>query len=315
MDGIVAQGAVFERSQNRFMSAPNGYRELLESAALVKMPPQACLFLSGEDALEWLNGQVTQELRTMADGESRAACLCSVTGQIEAMLLIARLPGRIAVQTFAEAASKLIERAESSVFMEDVRVESAPESWELYAIRGPNSTQVVAQVNPMAASEGVVFSFGQKAFIWSSRESSVSMRLPLASAEAFEAARIEMGEPIWGKDIDAKTLPAELGARFLEEHVSYTKGCYTGQEVLMRMHARGHANRSWVGLVLDNPLEPGAILSTSVRENAGKVSSSAISPKFGPVAAAMMHRDSADPGNSVTSGQTTGEVREMPFRV
>ena len=290
------------------MSAPNGYRELLEGAALVKMPAQACLFLSGEDALEWLNGQVTQELRTMAVGESRAACLCSVTGQIEAMLLIARLPERIAVQTFAETASKLVERVENSVFMEDVRVESAPEGWELHAVRGPNSAEVISQME-----QGVVFSFRHRAFVWSSRESSVSMRLPLAAEEAFEAVRIEMGEPLWGKDIDAKTLPAELGARFLEEHVSYTKGCYTGQEVIMRMHSRGHANRSWAGLVLDSPLEPGAILSTSVRENAGKVVSSAISPTFGPIAAAMLHRDSADPGTSVTSGQITGEVREMPF--
>ena len=297
------------------MSALAGYRELWKSCALVPLPPQACLMLSGEDALEWLNGQVTQELRTMAVGESRKACLCSVTGQIEAMLLIARLPERIAIQTFAETASKVSERVASSVFMEDVRIEAAPVGWELSAIQGPTSAQFIAHMGESPSGEGAVFSFRQKAFVWSSRDSSNTMRLPLASTEAAEAVRIENGEPLWGKDIDAKTLPAELGTPFLEEHVSFTKGCYTGQEVLMRMHARGHANRSWVGLVLDGPLEPGAIISTSAREKAGKVTSTATSPDFGPIAAAMLHKDSADPGTAVESGQIKGEVRAMPLRV
>jgi len=296
------------------MSAPNGYRELIECGALVPFPPQACLLLSGEDAREWLNGQVTQELTSIRIGESKEACLCSVTGQIEAMLLIARLPERIAVQTCADTTHKLLERVESSVFMEDVRIETAPENWELTTIQGPNAEQHVSQLNRLSAAEGVVFSVSKKAFVWSALDSSISMKLPLASAEAFEAARIENGDPLWGKDIDAKTLPAELGENFLEHHVSFTKGCYTGQEVLMRMHARGHANRSWVGLVLDAPIEPGAILSTSEREKAGKVTSAAISPDLGPIAAAMLHRDSAVPGRVIASDGIKGEVRPMPLR-
>ena len=264
--------------------------------------------------MEWLNGQVTQELRDMAVGASREACLCSVTGQIEAVLFICRLPESIAIQTFAETASKLTQRAETSVFMEDVRIEAAPESWGLHAIRGPESAQVIAQMTPLPSSHGVVFSVQDKACIWSSGESSVSMRLPLASSEAVEAIRIERGEPLWGKDIDAKTLPAELGLQFVEDHVSYTKGCYTGQEVLMRMHARGHANRTWVGILLKEYVEPGVTVSSSTREKAGKVTSSAISPEFGPIAAAMLHRDSAASGTLIDAGSVKGEVREFPFR-
>ena len=300
------------------MSAPLGYRELLETCALVNLPPQSCLLLSGDDALEWLNGQVTRELRDIVPGETRAACLCSVTGQIEAVLLIARFPGRIAIQTFADTASRLSERVENSVFMEDVRVEAAPAGWELIAIQGPSSAQLIAQMDELPSEEAIVFSLRQRAFTWSAREGSISMRLPLASTEASEAIRIENGEPMWCKDIDSKTLPAELGSRFLEDHVSFTKGCYTGQEVLMRMHSRGHANRSWVALLLEKMVEAGTTISSASREKAGKVTSTAVSPEFGPIAAAMLHKDSAIEGSDVEvqteTGPVKGKVRMMPLR-
>lgn len=298
-----------------------GYRELRESCAIVPVPSQTLLFLSGEEALSWLNGQVTQELLSMDMGDSRAACLCSVTGQIEAVLQVAKQSICVAVQIEEMAADRLVDRTESLVFMEDVHLSFAPQDWRPITVRGPQAMEWMVRQRvsfekriTLANNSGFVF--------WGKEGDEVACRIrgtmPVAAEEAWEAVRIENGEPALGIDIDSKTLPPELGARFVATHLSYTKGCYIGQEVLMRLHARGHANRLWVGLLLEKKVCAGAIVSSTHREKAGKITSSAVSPTFGPIAAAMLHRDSAIPGSEITvqtqDGAIRGEVHEFPLK-
>ncbi len=84
------------------------------------------------------------------------------------------------------------------------------------------------------------------------------------------SARIEAGTPKMGSDITSKTMPPGLGPAFDARHVSYNKGCYTGQEVLMRIHSRGHTNKTWMGLIAEEPLEVGAAIKHSRRPDAGR---------------------------------------------
>src|SRR5690606_34980920 len=72
--------------------------------------------------------------------------------------------------------------------------------------------------------------------------------------DAFNVARLEAENPKYGTDMDAKTLPPEMGPYFVSRTVSYTKGCYTGQEVLQRIHSRGHTNKTWMGIYCDGPV-------------------------------------------------------------
>jgi len=140
------------------------------------------------------------------------------------------------------------------------------------------------------------------------------LRLALSTKGIDDAARIELGIPKRSFDYTEKTLPPELGLAFEKKFISYNKGCYTGQEVLMRIHSRGHTNKTWVGLLLDQPVQAGSIVSHESREDAGVITSAAISPEFGPIASAMLRNEASQDGEEVSVQGVKGIVRQMPIR-
>ncbi len=132
--------------------------------------------------------------------------------------------------------------------------------------------------------------------------------------QAWEIARIEAGRPEWGLDMDDNTIPQE--ANFDEmEAISYTKGCYVGQEVVARVHFRGHVNRHLRGLIFGQaePPPPGALLFDQAEKQVGDVRSSALSPRRGVVALAMVRRE-VEPGALLRArwdgGELQAEVRD-----
>jgi folate-binding protein YgfZ len=132
------------------------------------------------------------------------------------------------------------------------------------------------------------------------------------SPEGYELATLEAGIPRFGIDTNDKTLPPELGPHFESNHVSYTKGCYTGQEVLMRMHSRGHTNKTWVGLKASAPISPGTRVSYEGKD-VGTVHRAALSPAFGHIASATLRNEATAEGTKVQAGDTAAEVVTMPF--
>jgi len=132
----------------------------------------------------------------------------------------------------------------------------------------------------------------------------------LDGQEAWEVARVEAGIPAYGREFDDATLPAEAGLVPLA--VSFTKGCYPGQEPVARLHHRGHANRGLRGLVLDGPLpETGSAVSAGGRE-VGRTGSAVVSPRFGAIALAVLRREVAD-GDEVSVDGTAARVRPLTF--
>jgi folate-binding protein YgfZ len=134
---------------------------------------------------------------------------------------------------------------------------------------------------------------------------------------AWEIARIEAGRPEWGLDIDDSTIPQE--ANFDELHaISYTKGCYVGQEVVARVHFRGRVNRHLRGLLFaQGPLPPtGAALVAGDDKPVGEVRSSALSPRLGGIALAMVRRE-VELGAAVhvrwDGGEARADVLQLPF--
>ena len=119
-----------------------------------------------------------------------------------------------------------------------------------------------------------------------------------AGLAAWDIARVEAGRPEWGVDIDDSTIPQE--ANFDELHaISYTKGCYVGQETVARVHFRGHVNRLLRGLMVSNESVPsGAVLVDKGGKQIGDVRSTAQSPRLGPIALAMVRRE-IEPGSAI----------------
>ncbi len=138
-----------------------------------------------------------------------------------------------------------------------------------------------------------------------------------AGLDAFEIARMEAGRPEWGVEIDDSTLAQEANLDALHA-ISYTKGCYTGQETVARIHFRGHVNRHLRGLRFDEAatIPAGAELSDASGKAVGQVRSSAISPRLGGIALAMIRREVED-GAELTAvwegGSGQSVVLALPF--
>jgi folate-binding protein YgfZ len=127
-----------------------------------------------------------------------------------------------------------------------------------------------------------------------------------------EVRRVEAGLPRYGVDVSEENFPFEA---HLEPLISYTKGCYIGHEVVARAAARGHANKRLMGLRLDGEgaAAKGACVSAPQREDAGAVTSSVVSPTFGPIALAYLHKSSWEPGTRVLLGDRQARVVALPF--
>lgn len=138
-----------------------------------------------------------------------------------------------------------------------------------------------------------------------------------AGLEAWEIARVEAGRPEWGIDIDENTIPQEANFDELDA-ISYTKGCYIGQEVVARVHFRGHVNRHLRGLRGASPDGPptSAQLFDETGTHVGEVRSSVSSPRLGGIAIGMVRRE-VTPGTTITARWETGErrvdVSALPF--
>ena len=131
------------------------------------------------------------------------------------------------------------------------------------------------------------------------------------SERAAEIVRVEHGRPRYGIDIDESTIPQEAGLN--ERAVSFTKGCYVGQETVARLHYKGKPNRQLRGLRLSEPVSPDAELRLGERA-VGRLSSAVVSPTFGPIGLALVRRE-AEPGASVSvgDGDVLATVVELPF--
>jgi folate-binding protein YgfZ len=134
---------------------------------------------------------------------------------------------------------------------------------------------------------------------------------------AWDIARIEAGRPEWGVDIDDSTIPQEANLDELHA-ISYTKGCYVGQEVVARVHFRGHVNRHLRGLLCGQTEPPPekAVLIDDKGKQVGDVRSSAMSPRLGAIALAMVRRE-VEPGTTLTvqwdHGEAQADVSRLPF--
>jgi folate-binding protein YgfZ len=150
---------------------------------------------------------------------------------------------------------------------------------------------------------------GTDLFCASEDRDAVLGAFPAGDEAALEVLRVEAGRPRYGMDIDDTVIPEEAGLN--ERAVSFTKGCYPGQETVARLHYRGHPNRHLRGLRLSAPVASGAELRLGEKV-VGRLGSSVVSPSLGPIGLALVRRE-AQPGSTLALDGATAEVVELPF--
>lgn len=291
------------------------YRLLRKQCGQLLIAKPALISLQGSDRREWLQGQATNDIRKLTPQNPVSFCLCTATGQLECIVDAWERENDILLSCAMETRQILLDRIENMVIMEDVIGEDLTDSYDFTCIQGPESILV---------EESICLPNDRSGFggfdIWTAKTQtspSAKVIVPLVAKEALEAARIEAGIPLFGADTTEKTLPPELGLRFESAHVSYDKGCYTGQEILQRLHSRGHTNKVWVGFVADGELERGAVIDAPDRAGIGSVSSMARSPRLGSIGAGTVRNEFSEPGTRLRvqteRGEVEIEVREFPF--
>lgn len=275
---------------------------------------------TGEDRTSWLQGQVTQDVARLSVGEAAGFCICEPSGRLLSAGCLAVCEHRVVCLVPVATVPAILGRVDEAVFIEDVSVRRPP-AVQVWSLTGPGAgehaealaSKTLAPAFPTAQAGVCYFAARSDDSEFENRLRSVAS--PLAR-EAAEGLRLEAGIPRWGIDFDENTLAAEMGPHFVAQAISYAKGCYTGQEVLMRIHSRGHTNRTWMGLVAESPIPPGAAVE-SRGAPCGRVTSTAPSRRLGFVAGAMLRNDAAKPGEMVhviTSTATVrAEVRHMPL--
>ncbi len=307
-----------------------GYALIRESCGLIELTQETSIVLSGEDRKGWLQGQVTNDLHHVHPGSSIAFCLCAPTGQLEAICSLWSFPDKFVLTTANGSAEAVLNRVRKMVIMEDVAAEKLTKT--LISIQGPTATRELSKLMDLPQLDtGLTELEGQPIeLLRSNRAGSGGWDLVIdpdhtkaikklkktfgeIDPGAFAAAQLEAGIPVFGIDTDSKTLPPELGPAFEAQHISYKKGCYTGQEVLMRLHSRGHTNRTWMALASEEPLESGASISHASRPDAGWVTSACFSPEFGFIAGAMLRNEAAIPGDTVVVHQSGGDIEAQVY--
>jgi folate-binding protein YgfZ len=305
------------------------YRAITEACGLLDRSDRGKLALSGPDAASFLQGQVSNDVESLAPGSGCYAAFLTPKGKMLGDVRILATADELLLDTERVALQSLFNMIRRFSLGYQVELHKRTLERGLLSLIGPDSTRAAGVDDlPLEEHAHVLLTIGDirvrairtdvgidllcdSADTGPLRERLIDAgAVPVAEA-AVECLRVEHGRPRYGVDLDDSVIPQEAGLN--ERAVSFTKGCYVGQETVARLYYRGKPNRQLRGLRLSGPVEPGEELEFEGRV-VGRVASVATSPRFGPIALALVRRE-APPGVTVSVGEAiTAEVAELPFR-
>jgi len=313
------------------------------SAGLFDLADRGVLEVLGSDARRWLNGMLTNDVARLEAGAERSGCPALVLtnrGRVIADVEVLVVPGGFWLETSRAAAADLAIRLSRFVIADDVRLADRSDDLARFAVEGPAARRVVEAASgaalrlaPHACAEALVagarvlvarfgWSGEDAVQVFAARDEGERVRAGLlaalpgvggraCSAQALEALRIEAGRPRLGAELSEEVLPPE--AR-LEDSISYTKGCYTGQEIVARLRSRGHVNHLLVGLRFagDTPPPPGTALRAGDKK-VGEITSAVRSPHAGAIALAYVRVGYDAAGTELDADGALARVAALPF--
>ena len=301
--------------------ATTDYERLREAVGLVDRSARGKLRLTGGEAADYLQGQVTNDVESLAPGTGCYAALLTHKGKMLADMRVLRGEDFLWLDTEPEALQPVVRNASMYSIGRDVRHEDVSDRYAILSLIGPDAREpldVAPPADEHAFVEGehglyVATDLGVDVICAAADSAAVRQALGVeeVAEEAAECVRIESGRPRFLFDVGTDTIPQE--ADLNERAVSFTKGCYVGQETVARLHYKGKPNRHLRGLKLAEPVGQGDEIRLGERV-VGEVGSTAVSPAYGPIALAVVRRE-AEPGAVVTVGSAgvEGRVTELPF--
>jgi tRNA-modifying protein YgfZ len=305
------------------------YRALTAGAGLVDRSELGKLALTGDQAAEMLNGQVSNDVEALVPGTGCYAALLTNKGKMLGDLRVLNTGGELLLITERSALQALFDQLRRGMIGWRAELHKRTVQQGLLSLVGPRARAVAGAAGLPAAEHAnapaslagapvvlVATDLGVDVLCAAEDTSRVRDALIEAGAVAVDEAaaelvRVESGRPRYGIDLDETTIPQEAGLN--DRAVSFTKGCYVGQETVARLHWRGKPNRHLRGLRLSAPAPSGTPLRLGDRE-VGRLASVALSPVHGPIALAIVRRE-AGVGETlaVGDGAVTAQVVALPF--
>ena len=322
-------------------------RALKENAAIGAIAPRHAIGVSGKDRASYLQGLLTNDIQALAPGTGCYAAWLTPQGRMLTDLHVFESGDMILLDVPAAELTATLQRLDQFIFSEDVQLEDLSGTMTSVWIHGPAAPALLEQI--LTGAQGLAswpeYHNARAAFDLVSSKNDLRPHFPVvvarvsqlgvpgfvvylepagkqdleralvdggavvADPSAIEAARIEAGYPVFGADMTDDTIPLEAGIE--ERAISFNKGCYVGQEVIIRVLHRGHGRvaRRLVALRLegDAPAVRGAKIHAGDRE-VGAVPSAAVSPELGSIALGYVHRDFTEPGTQLSVEGTAGRV-------
>lgn len=283
------------------------------------------LRLRGQDRRSYLHGILTNDIEGLAAGDGCYAALLTPQGRFITDMHVYELGDEVLITLPRSLASAIRDRLDQFIFSEDVQVEDVTEATAQLGVYGPEAGKNVSPFRAMPAVTVLASrDLGIDGFeVIAPRALVEQIRRLLLESGAIEldratadVIRVEAGIPRFLVDMTTETIPLEAGIE--DRAISMTKGCYPGQEVIIRVLHRGGGRvaKKLVGFLL--PVESavpaaGDKVKAGDRE-VGVVTSAVISKRLArPIALGYVHRDFVAPGTAVTVGSTAAEVAALPF--
>lgn len=264
--------------------------------------------VSGPDAMSYLQGQLSQDLDALAVGTSTWTFVLQPQGKVDGWARITKTGADVfCLDTDLGAGEALEARLRRFLLRTNADIERFVEPCVI--VRGehlPREDHLPDGVLRLPVSGPGVHGYD---LLGSGVE--VPAGVPEQTPEHYDAYRVAHGVPVVGRELDESTIPAEIGQWIIDQSVSFTKGCFTGQELVARIDSRGgNVPRHLRAIVLDAPVEAGAEIEADGPTSA--VTTAARSDDHGPVALAFCGRK-VEPGAAVTVGGVPGTVHEVPL--
>ncbi len=328
---------------DRYTDPTAEYSLARNSVALVDKSYRMLLEFTGADRVRYLNAVLTNNVRDLAPGQGTVSLLLNPQGHILAELEAYALPERMLVASYAMIRQRLVETIDKYIIMDDVTLTDQTDRCTVVALEGPATPEIVRELcglelpslpelgHAEAAVQGIACRVIRRdpggvpsaefivpredvAAIWKHLTAAASARGggPIGY-RALSMLRLEAGVPWFGYDFDDTVIPHEAGLE--HSHISYTKGCYTGQEIVERVRSRGRVNRQRVGLAFSGgePQPKEQLLAAG--QEAGFVTRAAFSPALGrPIGMGYAHREFTAVGSQLEWSGGTAEVIELPVK-
>lgn len=312
-------------------------------AGLIDLSSRGRILVSGSEAAMFLNGLITNDMKTLAVNSWMPAAFANVQGRLLAAVRIAHREDGFLIDTDGATRQTVITLLERFTMAGDFSLQDLTDGTAMFSVQGSSASEIIsrvfgeeaarverqkivnapfgdATVNVMRATHTAEDGFDL--FIDANNSSEVREALTAEGAASisnatFETLRIEAGVPLYGIDMDENNVVSETN---LDDAVSFTKGCYLGQEIIVRIKHRGHVAKKLIGLVLGDstPIPRNSKIISSEGKEIGRVTSSTVSPRLDrAIALAYLKYDYLEAGTELKvtapESETSATVTDLPF--